>query len=292
MRLSADGRRFSWAWQGRPVEAAYEVLGAGRPVLLLPAFSTVSSREEMRPLASRLAATGFACTLLDWPGFGASTRGRLGYGPAFYDRFLADFCAAAMPAGTAVVAAGHASGYALALGRRRPGVWRRVALLAPTWRGPLPTAMGPRPRAYAFARSLVRAPVIGEALYRLNTHSRVIGAMYGRHVYADAALVTPAFVAAKQGLARQPGARFASVAFVTGALDPLPDRESFRALLAPPPARTLILCGTATPPKSKAEMTAIAPGPDVAIEWVPGSLGLHEEGAEAVSGPVAAFLAG
>ena len=292
MRLSADVRRFSWAWQGRSVEAAYEVLGTGTPVLLLPAFSTVSSREEMRPLASRLAAAGLACTLVDWPGFGASTRGRLGYGPALYERFLADFCASAMPAGTAVVAAGHASGYALALGRRQPGLWRRMVLLAPTWRGPLPTAMGPHPRAYAVARSLVRTPVLGQALYRLNTHPRVIGAMYGRHVYADAALVTPEFVAAKRGFARQPGARFASVAFVTGALDLLPDRDSFQALLAPPPAPTLVLCGTATPPKSKAEMAAIAPGPDVAVEWVPGSLGLYEEAAEAISGPVAAFLAG
>ena len=134
VRLSAGTvRRFSWTWQGRPVQAAYEVLGtAGAPVLLLPAFSTVSSREEMRPLASRLAAAGFACTLLDWPGFGASTRGRLGYGPALYQSFLADFCAAAMPAGAAVAAAGHAGGYALALGRQRPGLWRRVVLLAPT----------------------------------------------------------------------------------------------------------------------------------------------------------------
>ena len=293
MRLSAGAvRRFSWAWQGRPVEAAYEVLGAGTPVLLLPAFSTVSSREEMRPLASWLAAAGFACTLLDWPGFGASTRGRLGYGSALYGRFLADFCAAAMPAGAAVAAAGHAGGYALALGRQRPGLWRRMALLAPTWRGPLPTAMGPRPRAYAALRSLVRTPAVGQALYWLNTHPRVIGAMYGRHVYADAALVTPEFVAAKRGIARQPGARFASVAFVTGTLDPLPDRESFQALLAPPPAPTLILCGTATPPKSKAEMAAMAANPDVAVEWVPGSLGLHEETADAIGGRVAAFLAG
>jgi len=137
----------------------------------------------------------------------------------------------------------------------------------------------------------VRAPVIGEALYRLNVHPRVIGMMYGRHVYADAALVTPEFVAAKRGFACQPGARFASVAFVTGALDPLPDRESFQALLAPTPAPTLILRGTATPPKSKAEMTAITGSPDVAIEWVPGSLGLYEETAEAIGGPVATFLA-
>ena len=109
----------------------YEVLGSGAPVLLLPAFSTVSSREEMRPLGSGLAASGFACTLVDWPGFGSSTRGRLEYSPECYLHFLADFAAATTPSG-AVIAAGHATGYALRLGREHPGVWRRIAF----WRRP------------------------------------------------------------------------------------------------------------------------------------------------------------
>jgi pimeloyl-ACP methyl ester carboxylesterase len=247
-------QQFSWNWQGRPVHATYDVIGTGAPVLLLPAFSTVSTREEMRPLAARLVARGFACTLLDWPGFGASTRGRLGYSPALYHQFVADFAAAVLPAGTAVVAAGHAAGYALALGHTRPGVWRRAVLLAPTWRGPLPTAMGARPGTYARVRALVAAPIIGEGLYRLNTHSSVLAMMYRRHVYAQADRVTDEFVAQKQAVARRRGARFASVAFVTGALDPLADRAAFMALLSPPPAPTLVLCGTATPPKSKAEM--------------------------------------
>ncbi len=283
-------QRFSWTWRDRLVEAVYEVLGSGMPVLLLPAFSTVSSREEMRPLASRLAASGLACTVLDWPGFGSSTRGRLDYGPALYRRFLADFVAATMPAGGAVIAAGHASSYALALGHERPGLWKHVVLPAPTWRGPLPTAMGPHPRAYGLVRALVGAPVVGEALYRLNTHPRVIRMMYRRHVYADATQVTAEFVAMKRGFACRPGARFASAAFVTGALDPLPDRQSLQALLTPPPAPTLVLCGTSTPPKSKAEMAAIVPGPDVRVQWMPGSLGLYEESAELVSTSVAAFL--
>jgi pimeloyl-ACP methyl ester carboxylesterase len=195
-------QRFSWNWQGRPGEAVYETPGTGSPVLLLPAFSTVSSREEMRPLASRLAVSGFACTLVDWPGFGSSTRGRLDYGPALYHGFLADLVAATMPDGASVIAAGHACGYALALGHERSGLWRRLVLLAPTWCGPLPTAMGPHPRAYALVRSLVRSPAIGEALYRVNIHPRVINMMYRRHVYANAELVTPQSVAAKRAFGR------------------------------------------------------------------------------------------
>jgi pimeloyl-ACP methyl ester carboxylesterase len=267
------------------------VLGSGAPVLLLPAFSTVSSREEMRPLASGLASSGFACTLIDWPGFGSSTRGWLEYGPDCYLHFLADFAAATMPSGAAVIAAGHASGYALRLGHERPGVWRRIVLLAPTWRGPLPTAMGPHPTIYAAVRALVGAPIIGEALYRVNIHPRVIAMMYGRHVYADESRITPSFVANKRGHACRPGARFASVAFVTGALDPLFDRVSFQALLAPPPAPTLVLCGESTPQKSKSEMAAIPASSDVRVRWVAGSLGLYEEEADSIVGMIATFLA-
>jgi hypothetical protein len=144
-----------------------------------------------------------------------------------------------------MVAAGHAAAYAVALARDQPGVWSRVVLLAPTWRGPLPTAMGEHPSAYAWVRRLVGMPVIGEALYRLNTLSSVISLMYRRHVYDDADRITPAFVAQKQDVARRRGARFASAAFVTGGLDPVADRAAFLALLDPLPVPTLALCGIA-----------------------------------------------
>jgi hypothetical protein len=79
-----------------------------------------------------------------------------------------------LKAAPAAVAAGHAAFYALVLARDRPGVSSHAVLLAPTWRGPLPTAMGVHPRAYAWVRGLVVSPVIGEALYRLNTLGSVI----------------------------------------------------------------------------------------------------------------------
>jgi pimeloyl-ACP methyl ester carboxylesterase len=281
---------FQWEWGGRPIKVAYETVGTGRPVLLLPAFSTVSSREEMRPLAEHLAARGYSCTQVDWPGFGDSTRGRLGYGPRLYHRFLADFASAVVPKGAAVVAAGHAASYVLLLALDRPGVWSHAVLLAPTWRGPLPTAMGEHPSAYAWVRRLVGMPVIGEALYRLNTLRSIIGLMYRRHVYSEASRVTPAFVAKKQHVARRPGARFGSVAFVTGQLDPVSDRAAFLALFDPPPAPILVLCGNATPPSSKAEMAALAEQPGIDLSWVAGSLGLHGEYARSIADPILRFL--
>jgi hypothetical protein len=149
---------------------------------------------------------------------------------------------------------------------------------------------GRRPATYARVRQLVAALIIGEGVYRLNTHSRVLAMMNRRHVYAQADRVTEELVARKQTVARRPAARFASVAFVTGALDRVADRQAFQALLSPPPTPTLVLCGTATPPKSKAEMEAIPAADAVDVRWVPGSLGLNEEQAEAISGLVGAFL--
>jgi pimeloyl-ACP methyl ester carboxylesterase len=286
----APSRTFRWEWHGHPIKVAYETLGTGRDVLLLPAFSTVSSREEMRPLAEGVAAQGCSCMLVDWPGFGDSTRGRLDYGPRLYHHFLADFAAAAVPRGAVIVAAGHAALYALVLARELPGVWSHAVLLAPTWRGPLPTAMGEHLRAYAWARGFVGMPLIGEALYRLNTLRSIIGLMYRRHVYSDASLITPAFVAKKQGVARRPGARFGSVAFVAGNLDPASDRKAFLALFDPPPVPTLVFCGSATPPRSKAEMAALARQSGIDLRWVPGALGLHEEWAQTIAGPIVRFV--
>lgn len=282
---------FAWRWGGRPVSVAHEELGDGpAPVLCLPAFSTISTREEVRPLAVRLAGQGFRCTLLDWPGFGDSDRSRLDYGPALLRAFLAAFAEGRGP-GFGVVACGHAAGYALELARERPDLVGALALVAPTWRGPLPTAMGGHRRgAYAWVRRAVRAPVLGELLYRANTSAPVLRAMMRRHVYADPGTVSPALVEAKRAVARRRGARFAPAAFVTGALDPVHDRAAFLALLSPPPAPVLVLRGEATPPRSAAEMDAVAALPDVEALRVPGALSPHEEHPDALAEPVARFL--
>jgi hypothetical protein len=44
--------------------------------------------------------------------------------------------------------------------------------------------------------------------------------MYRRHVFADPAFLTDDLLSDRMRLTHQPGARFASACFVTGALDP------------------------------------------------------------------------
>ena len=133
-------------------------------------------------------------------------------------------------------------------------------------------------------------PTEASAGTALNTLRSVIGLMYRRHVYSEASRITPAFAAKKQQVARRPGARFGSVAFVTGHLDPVSDRGAFLALFDPPPVPILVSCGNATPPKSKAEMAALAGQSGIDLRWVAGSLGLHEECAQTIVDQIARFV--
>jgi hypothetical protein len=50
--------------------------------------------------------------------------------------------------------------------------------------------------------AVIRAPLIGPALYRLNVAKPVIAAMYRRHVYADRNRITPEFLGQKTAVAR------------------------------------------------------------------------------------------
>lgn len=294
MNDSGSTGTFNWTWGGKPVAVRYDVHGrdrdARRTAVLLPAFSTVSTRDEMRPLAERLAPE-VRTIVPDWPGFGSGRHRALRHGPELHLSFLRAFLERVVAGPAAVVAAGHAAGYALSLARSKPGAWSRIALLAPTWRGPLPTMMGGYRPLQGRIRTALRLPGVGHALYRVNVAEPVIAMMYRRHVYADRGRVMPAFVASKAKVARRRGGRFGSAAFVTGALDPVHDRDAFLGLAAPPSAPTLLVYGADTPPRSAAEMEALAQVPGIAAHRLAsGSLGLYEEHPGAVADVLRPFL--
>lgn len=283
---------FEWTWKGKPVRVGYDVVGEGGTVVLLPSFSTVSTRDEMRPLAD-LLAPDFRTVAPDWPGFGAGRHQRLDHGPELHLAFLRAFVDQVVAGPAGVVAAGHAAGYALLLARDKPGAWSRIALVAPTWRGPLPTMMGGYRPVQGRVRAALGLPGIGHALYRLNVATPVIAAMYRRHVYADPSRVTPGFVAEKAKVARRRGGRFGSAAFVTGALDPVRGLDAFLGLAAPLAAPTLVAYGAGTPPKSLAGMEALVRLPGIGSRRLAsGSLGIHEECAGAVAEALRPFLLG
>lgn len=281
-------QKYLWNYQGQQLSIIYETLGAGAPVLLLPAFSTVSTRSEMRGLAESLAPQ-FQAIAVDWPGFGQSSRLPFNYQPALYHQFLQDFVRATFDHPIAVVAAGHAAGYVMHLAQVQPSVWSHIVLVAPTWRGPLPT-MGASPQIAGAVRQTVRSPLVGQALYKLNTTPSFLSLMYRRHVYVDAAKLTPEFIERKYQVTQQPGARFAPAAFVTGTLDPVRSQAEFLAQFQSLATPVMVAIAEQAPPKSKAEMEALAELPGVQTQRFPGSLGLNEELSAEVAQVVLPFL--
>lgn len=279
---------YNWEYQGKNVTIAYETLGQGDTVLLLPAFSTVSSRTELAGIAQMLAPH-FQVMVLDWLGFGESDRPPIHYNRSLYQQLLQDFVRDCCPHPLAIVAAGHAAGYAMQLAQQQPGVCAKLLLIAPTWKGPLRAMGAPMPVA-AGVRNLVRSPLLGQGLYALNTHPAFLKWMYQRHVYVDREKLTPDFMTRKHRITQQPGARFAPAAFVTGGLDSMDDREEWlkvgRSLSLP----VQVIIPEQAPPKSKAEMEALAALPQIQVKRLPGTLGLYEEYASEVATIAVPFL--
>jgi pimeloyl-ACP methyl ester carboxylesterase len=286
---------FAWSWRDAPIPVGYEVLGpaGAEPVLMLPAMSTVSTRAELRALANHLESR--RCIITDWPGFGDTARPGLDYDRALCRCFLEELVAhlqgelerRSFP----LVACGHAAGYAIDLEARHPGTFTHLILIAPTWRGPLPTMMNGRKPIQDRIRRLIHAPVIGELLYRLNVSRPVVRMMYRRHVFADPAFLTDNLLADRMRVTRRPGARFASACFVTGALDPFDDRAALLAAARRVQGPMLMLYGPDTPPKSRAEMEALAALPGIESRLLGrGTLGMAEELAGELAPLIDSFL--
>lgn len=278
------------AADGHAAAVGCDVLGKGTGALLLPALSSIAARAEMRPLA-RLLAERFRCHVPDWPGFGDGPRAKVAMTPETLRRFLDAAVLRLAPEPLLAIAAGHAATYLAQAARARPGAFTHLILVAPTWRGPLPTAMGEARRPlYGRIRRAIELPLIGPLLYRANVSTPVVRRMLRAHVYADPATLDATKLAAKLAVTRRPGARLATAAFVTGDLDPVRDRAAFLRLfgLGLPP--TLVLRPASAPPRSTAEIDALIASGRVAAADVPGALAAHEEHPGAVAAAIFRFV--
>ncbi|MGV2827786.1 alpha/beta fold hydrolase [Myxosarcina sp. GI1(2024)] len=272
--------RYTWNWQGKAYQVVYETIGQGNSILLLPAFSTVSSRSEMKAIA-RILSSQYRVTALDWLGFGESDRPAVYYKPDLFSKLLQDFVAAVFQEEITTIASGHAAGYALQLAKKQPEAVAKLILIAPTWQGPL-RVMGLPNAIRSGVKNLVRSPILGQILYYFNTTPSFLRLMYKRHVYVDETKLTPEFIAKKHQITQKPGARYAPAAFVTGKLDPVSSREElldyFQSLSIP----VAIVLAEDAPPYSKAEMEAMADLEGVQAVRLPGTLGIYEEYSQSI----------
>ena len=285
-----ETRTVEWSWREQAIRLGASVSGSGPIVLLLPALSSISTRGEMRPLQQRLAPR-YSTFCIDWPGFRDQARPPVDWTPDIYFAFLSFLLTSVVAQPRAIIAAGHAAGYALEHAVSAPQTTPRLVLIAPTWRGPLPTMMsGHRPFFDRLCR-LVDRPGIGPLIYWLNVNPVVVRHMAAGHVFVDPTFLTGERLREKLAVVRAPGARFASVRFVTGRLDMFASREEFLACAGNAPVPILVVYGAETPPKSRAEIEALAALPGIRSVRLPhGKMSVHEEFPDAALEAIRPFL--
>ena len=281
--------QIEWEADGRRIRLGLTRFGQGPSLLLLPALSSISTRTEMRTLQERLGAA-FSTVAIDWPGFGTLARPKIDWRPSLYRAFLR-FVLDRVIQPSVTIAAGHAASYALAEAADDPASTGRLCLLSPTWRGPLPTMTGRRMRLFRWIARAVDPPLVGSALYRLNVNGPVIRMMARGHVYADPDWLTPERMAEKRAVTEAPGARHASLRFVTGELDPFADRTAFLDAATRVRSSILVVYGGSAPAKSKAEMTALTSLASAqSVELPQGKLSFYEEFPDQTAKVILQFL--
>jgi pimeloyl-ACP methyl ester carboxylesterase len=282
--------QLSWTWNGAAIRVGFDCLGEGPTLLLLPALSSISTRLEMRPLQERLASS-FATFAVDRPGFGDLPRPSLHWQPAAYLNFLRELLALLGLRPIATIAAGHAASYAISVAADAPSSLGRLCLIAPTWRGPLPTILPGHRGIGAWITRLGDVSGVGALLYRLNVNAPVVRMMARGHVYSNPHWLEDERFQQKMAVTKASGARFGSIRFVTGMLDLFTDRAAFIDVAKRIKDPMLVIYGAATPRRSKAEMEILGSLPQVeAVELPQGKLAVHEEFPEAVAETVLAFL--
>lgn len=306
--ITVSKGKWIWRHNDQPVSINYvEHKGTEpsvdlQPIVLLPAYSDVSTVEEWADVATSLAKER-RVVVIDWPGFGESDCPPVQYTADFMEKFLTDiFGAADGPLSgqknPVVVGGGHAATAvirATAKGFLTPSA---IGAVAPTWGGPLPIVFGKSDKMefrYSVLRNAIRLPGLGWALYQYGVASpKNMRMQYLTHVYSDPDNVTKDILEKRTSLTLREGARFAPASFLSGQLDTVSNREEFLALFAAMEDKAipvLVLSAKKGPKRSKAEMKALEGAKGVTeYKIVRGALLPQEEFPEEVSDELKAFL--
>jgi LAO/AO transport system ATPase len=201
--LDAPERTYRW----RGLDVAYAEAGdpADPDVVCLHGLNAAGSSGEFRNVFADLAES-YHVVAPDLPGFGRSDRPPLRYSAALYEDFVADFLGEFDAPG--VVASSLASAYVARAVAEGAAVSSLVGV-CPTTRG------GPDPPK-AWLRELLRAPVVGDALFDLLTSRPSIRYFNADHAYGNAGAITDEWTDYQWRTTHQPNARFAVAGFVSG----------------------------------------------------------------------------
>jgi pimeloyl-ACP methyl ester carboxylesterase len=197
----------------------YTVKGQGKPLVLVHGVYVGASSYEYRRVFD-LLARDFRVYAFDLIGFGRSSRPSLVYAPVIYERLITDFVrevVGGMDHPAAVVASTLAGAFTIRAAAERPALFSRLALIEPTGMENLAGANDTAVRRLGLA--LLRAPLIGQAIYNVIASQPSIRYFLKRQTYADPGMVSDDMVDHYYRGAHQPGGRFAVASFISGRLN-------------------------------------------------------------------------
>ncbi|MFB6179716.1 MAG: alpha/beta fold hydrolase [Halorientalis sp.] len=202
-----EGKHGTFRWRG--FDVAYTE--AGDPddpdMLFVHGINASGSSHEFRGIFQALAED-YHVIAPDLPGFGRSDRPPLSYSGSLYTTFVEDFTAE-MTDDPIVVASSLGGAYAAVAAKSVPV--RQLVLLSPT--------AETMPWRKAWLRTLVRSPILGEALFNAITSKPSIRHFNADHGYYDTDNITAELVDYQWQTAHQPGGRFAPASFISGFLN-------------------------------------------------------------------------
>ena len=210
--LKGEERRYPW----KDGDIFYVVKGnrESKPLLLVHGFGPGASSYEWRKNIDALAEH-FRVYALDLLGYGLSDRPAIDYTAETYADLISDFLKEVIGKPAVVVARGETCAYVIADAYRRPQLFERLALVAPSPVMLQETVPGP---INAALKALLRAPIVGQFAYNLLTSRRAIQNFYDIQGYHNPGLITDELVEYIFSSAHQPNARFAAASALTGNL--------------------------------------------------------------------------
>ncbi|HKV56958.1 MAG TPA: alpha/beta fold hydrolase [Ktedonobacteraceae bacterium] len=247
--LKGEERRYPW----KDGDIFYLVKGnrESKPLLLVHGFGPGASSYEWRKNIDTLAEH-FRVYALDLLGYGLSDRPAIDYTAETYSDLISDFLKEVIGKPAVVVARGETSAYVIADAYRRPQLFERLVLVAPSPTmlqeavpGPLNTAL----------RVLLRTPIAGQFAYNLLTSRRAIQNYYDEQGYHNPGLITDELVEYIFSSAHQSNARFAAASALTGNLTT--DAHEPLARLQMPVVIVWGREGTLTPSEASAAFKAV-----------------------------------
>ncbi len=208
------GTRRPWNWHGFEIFATQA--GEGPAVLLVHGIYAGASSYEFRKLFGPLAHR-HRVIALDLIGCGLSDKPNLPYNADIFVELIVDALDLFGAEPIALIGSGLGGAFAIRAAARAAERVARLAVICPTGLGGV-LDRGPR-GAQSALHPLMRAPILGEAMFNALASKPSIRWFLENQAYGDKAHVDPAVVDHYYAITHQSGARYVPAALVGGTLD-------------------------------------------------------------------------